>query len=203
MSTFNVFWGSLGTSIFGNSSSVANNTRSRLPSRLSFHFLWLWSLQAKYLYYSNFLILNLYKGQLRRCLNSLKFTLWKSILCFFLKESLHCRFTYLKVQFAAIEVSPAPLCCSKTSKICVSRKINMAVKRSDSHRSMKFKFQGLQELDKGILQNIWQKNISFQKNTTSTWKKNRPKILAYYKKGSHSKITKPDMYKNINMALIK
>ena len=46
--TFNVyiwgttFWGSLGTSIFGNSNSAANNFRSRLPSRLSFRFLWLW-----------------------------------------------------------------------------------------------------------------------------------------------------------------
>ena len=33
---------SLGTNIFGNSSSAASNTRSRLPSRLSFRFLWLW-----------------------------------------------------------------------------------------------------------------------------------------------------------------
>ena len=40
MFTFDVCWGSLGTSIFGNSSSAANNTRSRLPSRLSFRFLW-------------------------------------------------------------------------------------------------------------------------------------------------------------------
>ena len=39
MFTFNVCWGSLGTSIFGNSSSAANNTRSKLPSRLSFRFL--------------------------------------------------------------------------------------------------------------------------------------------------------------------
>ena len=35
MFTFDVCWGSLGTSIFRNSSSAANNTRSRLPSRLS------------------------------------------------------------------------------------------------------------------------------------------------------------------------
>ena len=35
------FWVSLCTSIFGNSNSAANNTRTRLPSRLSFHFLWL------------------------------------------------------------------------------------------------------------------------------------------------------------------
>ena len=41
MFTFDVCWGSLGTSIFGNSSSAANNTQSRLPSRLSFRFLWL------------------------------------------------------------------------------------------------------------------------------------------------------------------
>ena len=38
--TFDKFGGSLGTSIFGNSSSAAINTRSRLPSRLSFRFLW-------------------------------------------------------------------------------------------------------------------------------------------------------------------
>ena len=39
---FDLCWGSLGTSIFRNSSSAANNTRSRLPFRLSFRFLWLW-----------------------------------------------------------------------------------------------------------------------------------------------------------------
>ena len=38
MSTFGESWGSLGTIIFGNSSSAANNTRSRLTSRLSFGF---------------------------------------------------------------------------------------------------------------------------------------------------------------------
>ena len=43
MFTFDVCWGNLGTSIFGNSSSAASNTGSRLPSRLYFHFLWLWS----------------------------------------------------------------------------------------------------------------------------------------------------------------
>ena len=34
-------WDSMDTSIFGNSSLVARTTQSRLPSRLSFHFLWL------------------------------------------------------------------------------------------------------------------------------------------------------------------
>ena len=38
---FDVFRGSLGNSILGNSSSAVNNTRSRLPSRLFFRFLWL------------------------------------------------------------------------------------------------------------------------------------------------------------------
>ena len=42
MFTFDVCWGSLGTSIFENLSSAANNTRSRLPSRLSFSFSRLW-----------------------------------------------------------------------------------------------------------------------------------------------------------------
>ena len=39
MLTFDEFRGSLGTSIFVKSSSAANNTLSRLPSRLSFRFL--------------------------------------------------------------------------------------------------------------------------------------------------------------------
>ena len=43
---YDVCWGTLGTSIFGNSSSVASNTRSRIPSRLSFRFLWLWLYQS-------------------------------------------------------------------------------------------------------------------------------------------------------------
>ena len=53
MFTSDVCWGSLGTSIFGNSSSAASNTRSRLPSWLSFGFLWLclrqWSFLMKFL----------------------------------------------------------------------------------------------------------------------------------------------------------
>ena len=43
MFTFDACWDRLGTSIFGNSSSAASNTRSRLTSRLSFRFLWLYS----------------------------------------------------------------------------------------------------------------------------------------------------------------
>ena len=39
MFTFDVLYGNMGTSIFGNLSSTANNTRTRLPSRLSFRFL--------------------------------------------------------------------------------------------------------------------------------------------------------------------
>ena len=37
--TFDELWGSLGTSIFRNSSSVADNTPLRLPSTPSFRFL--------------------------------------------------------------------------------------------------------------------------------------------------------------------
>ena len=40
--TFDVFCGSLCTSIFGNSSLAANKTWSRMHSRLYFRFLWLW-----------------------------------------------------------------------------------------------------------------------------------------------------------------
>ena len=35
-----ILWGSLGTSTFGNSSSDANDTQSRLPSRLAFISWW-------------------------------------------------------------------------------------------------------------------------------------------------------------------
>ena len=42
MLTFDVSWGSMGTSILGNAGSAASNTRTRLPSILSFRFLWLW-----------------------------------------------------------------------------------------------------------------------------------------------------------------
>ena len=41
MFTSDVCWSSLGTSIFGNLSSVSKNTRSKPPSRLSLRFLWL------------------------------------------------------------------------------------------------------------------------------------------------------------------
>ena len=40
--TSDVCWGSLGNTIFWNSSSAANNVRSRLASTLSFRFLWLY-----------------------------------------------------------------------------------------------------------------------------------------------------------------
>ena len=42
MIIFDVFWVSLGTSIFGNSSLATTNTWSRPLSRLSFCCLWLW-----------------------------------------------------------------------------------------------------------------------------------------------------------------
>ena len=41
MFTFDLFWGRLGTIIFGKSSPAAKNTWSRLPFRLRFCFLWL------------------------------------------------------------------------------------------------------------------------------------------------------------------
>ena len=41
MFTFDVCWGNLGNSIFGNSSSAGSNTTSKLPSRLPFRLLWL------------------------------------------------------------------------------------------------------------------------------------------------------------------
>ena len=51
--TFDVFWVSLSPIIIGNSSSAANNTRTRLPSRLFFRFLWLWYPLLYLMNYSN------------------------------------------------------------------------------------------------------------------------------------------------------
>ena len=45
--TSDVCWGSLDASIFGNSISIANNTQSRLPSRLSLRFLRLCTVAVK------------------------------------------------------------------------------------------------------------------------------------------------------------
>ena len=42
MCTFDVFRDGYATSTLGSSSSASNNTQSRLPSRLFFHFVWLW-----------------------------------------------------------------------------------------------------------------------------------------------------------------
>ena len=45
-------------------------------------------------------------------------------------------------RFAADDVFPAPMSCSKTAKSCVSRKVNIAVKRSHTDRK---KYEMLQE----------------------------------------------------------
>ena len=81
-------------------------------------------------------------------LNSLNFELWKSV--FFLKRSDCIALLHnLNVWFTANDVSPAPMCCSKTAKSSVSRKINVAAKHSRCDRSLKLKYEVLQELDKG------------------------------------------------------
>ena len=41
LSLLRILWGSLGTSVFGNSILAPDNTQSRLPSRIYFRFLWL------------------------------------------------------------------------------------------------------------------------------------------------------------------
>ena len=53
---FDVYWSSLCNSIFGNSSSAANNTQSRLPFTLSFQFLWLWNNHYKWPHFFHLLI---------------------------------------------------------------------------------------------------------------------------------------------------
>ena len=79
----------------------------------------------------------------------------------------------------------------------------MAEKCSHSDRSLKLKYKVLQELHKGTPQKDLAEKYSILKNTISTWKKNRAKILACYEKGLDLKIIKPEMYENISKALMK
>ena len=79
----------------------------------------------------------------------------------------------------------------------------MAAKRSQPGRSFKLKYKVIQELGKGIPQQKFAEKYSISKSTISTWKKNRAKILACFKKGLDSKRIKPEMYENMNKALMK
>ena len=79
----------------------------------------------------------------------------------------------------------------------------MAAKRSHSDRSLELKYEMFQELDKATPQKDLVENYSILKNTISTWKKNRTKILACYEKGLDSNRIKPEMYENIGKALMK
>ena len=79
----------------------------------------------------------------------------------------------------------------------------MAAKHSHSDISVKSKYKVLQELDKGTPQKDLAEKYSIPKNIMSTRKKTRAKILACYKKGSDLKRIKPEMYENINKALMR
>ena len=74
--------------------------------------------------------------------------------------------------------------------------MNMAAKSSHSDRSLKLKYEVLQELDKETPQKDLAEKYSIPKKakTISTWKKNRAKILACYEKRLGSKRIKPVEY---------
>ena len=131
-------------------------------------------------------------------------TMKKHIVFFSWTKLLHCSVTHfecaIRYQWRCFTSS---MCCSKIAKSCVSRNINMAAKRSHSDRSMELKYAMFQDPDKATPQKDLVENYSVLKNTISTWKKNRTKILACYEKGLDSKRIKPEMYENIGKALMK
>ena len=96
-----VCWGSLGTSVFGNSSSAANNTRSTLPCRLSFRFFWLWfhAVNSSYEYRMHFcsqILVTLLQGLFVHHLKN-ELTLW-----FFFWQIKHTsQFLSLSVRYIA------------------------------------------------------------------------------------------------------
>ena len=76
----------------------------------------------------------------------LKLRTMKKHIVFFLKRSYCIAALHIaNVWFVANDVLPAIMCCSKTSKSCVLKKINVTAKRCHFDRSLKVKYKVFQE----------------------------------------------------------
>ena len=75
--------------------------------------------------------------------------------------------------------------------------------KANSGRSLKVKYEVLQELEKGVSQKDLAQKYAIPSNTISTWKKNKNKIFESYEKRLNSKRIKPEVFETINKTLMK
>ena len=86
--------------------------------------------------------------------------------------------------------------------IFVSHKIKMATvstKRQRTEKSMKVKYEALKELEKGVPHKDVAARFGVPKNTLSTWKKNKAKIIESYESGLGVWV-RPETYEALNKA---
>lgn len=79
----------------------------------------------------------------------------------------------------------------------------MARKREHTEKTLKVKYEALLELEKGASNKAVADRFGIPKNTLSTWKKNKDKIMQAYHGGHVAKRVKPETYELVNKALLK
>ena len=81
--------------------------------------------------------------------------------------------------------------------------VSVATKRRAENKSYKIKYKALKELEKGTPHKDVASLFGVPKNTLSTWKMNKDKILEKYNSGLISKSVKPEKYDELNKAVHK
>ena len=72
------------------------------------------------------------------------------------------------------------------------------LKHSHNKTSMKNKYDALKELEKGVPQKEVALHFGVQKNTLSTWKRNKTKIEEVYHAGLGNKRMRPEKHEDLN-----
>ena len=81
--------------------------------------------------------------------------------------------------------------------------VSVATKLPAEKKSYKIKYKALKELEKGTPHKHVAPNFGVPKNTISTWKKNKDKIIEKYNSGLISERVKPEKYEELNKAVHK
>ena len=74
----------------------------------------------------------------------------------------------------------------------------VSTKRQRTEKSMKVKYEALKELEKGVPHKDVAARFGVPKNTLSTWKKNKAKIIESYESGLGVKRVRPETYEVLN-----